>query len=543
MDENNRNGNQPNWTFYGQDSGTPPQNRPPQNYPHQNYPQQYQNAYQQQYGYQQQGQRYHDQQFGNLYQNSEHPDYWQRSHHPYQQSTQQTCNQQNYHQADWQTNQWQRYYQQPQPNRQYTHRQDTHQQGSMNYQYDNAYHEPWPYDQQHQPRIQQPYWGQYQQPYHEQTGAHPNRQQSDYGYDQEISNNSEQPQGQDVARLKHSTSQRQGGNGLNAQLGKIDDEEKRRNLFWDVLAAVCMFVVPLAPAGIYILWKKTALPAVTKWVASVIFGIFFLFWLFGGSSSSAPTKGATTNASQSGQSSGKTTEPSSNEQQSMAASTPPETDSQAATAESSSPYVSNSLSVGTYVVGQDLEIGKYNFSAIKGEGDFKIYKSYEDYEEDEYGLDSFLSYSMKTPSASVGLLNEDMYSGKIYNIRLAGGECITIDDSLCVAYEAATNMDNAFVWGPGIYVAGDDITPGKYSFSAESGTGEIVLYKSYEAFLSDEYGFDGIDSYRMKAEGADVGLMNEDVYTRTVSNLRILAGQCLIVKDGLDLTHSSSSLD
>lgn len=195
------------------------------------------------------------------------------------------------------------------------------------------------------------------------------------------------------------------------------------------------------------------------------------------------------------------------------------------------------LQTGTYVIGEDIDSGKYNFYASKGTGTLKIYKSYEDFKNDEYGFDAFREFDMLTDGASVGLLNEDVYTDTVYNIRLSDGWCIVIDKGLELKYKISEKQ-NVNILSVGIYIAGEDIDVGKYDFTAIGGSGSVKIYNSYNEYLEDKYGFDAFSDYDMKESSASVGMLNEDVYTESINNIRIDEGQCLIVEKGLKLEYS-----
>ena len=192
------------------------------------------------------------------------------------------------------------------------------------------------------------------------------------------------------------------------------------------------------------------------------------------------------------------------------------------------------MKTGTYVVGDDIDSGKYNFIAKKGTGTLYIYNSYEDYKSDEYGNDAFKDFNMMAEGASVGLLNEDVYTDKVSNIRLNDGQCIVVDKGLELYYGISENVSSNEI-NAGTYIVGEDITAGKYNFEAIKGSGSLSIYNTYDEYLDDEYGNDAFQSYDMKEENASVGLLNEDVYTDFVSNVKLEDGQCIYIEDGLKI--------
>lgn len=64
------------------------------------------------------------------------------------------------------------------------------------------------------------------------------------------------------------------------------ESKKKGNLGLDILIAILLFIMPLAPIGIIIMWvKKVPQSKGTRIAATVIFGFLFLFWLSGGTKS------------------------------------------------------------------------------------------------------------------------------------------------------------------------------------------------------------------------------------------------------------------
>lgn len=192
------------------------------------------------------------------------------------------------------------------------------------------------------------------------------------------------------------------------------------------------------------------------------------------------------------------------------------------------------LTSGIYIVGEDIINGKYDFNASKGTGNLKIYKSYEGYKDDEYGFDAFAEFDMLADGASVGLLNEDVYTDMVSNIRLSDGWCLVIDKGLEIQYQIGEATEGN-VLSVGTYIVGEDIDVGKYDFTAIRGSGSVKIYNSYDEYLEDEYGFDAFSDYDMKEANASVGMLNEDVYSESISNIRLEEGQCLVIEKGLKL--------
>lgn len=196
------------------------------------------------------------------------------------------------------------------------------------------------------------------------------------------------------------------------------------------------------------------------------------------------------------------------------------------------------LNSGTYIVGEDINSGKYNFEASKGTGTLYIYNSYEEYKNDEYGFEAFRNFDMLAEGASVGLLNEDVYTDSLYNIRIEDGQCLVVDKGLELYYEIAEYIVSDEL-GVGTYVIGEDIEAGKYDLFAIKGSGSVNVYNSYDEYANDQYGFEAFESYDMKEENASVGMLNEDVYTQSISNVRLEEGQCLVIEKGLKIKLSA----
>ena len=81
------------------------------------------------------------------------------------------------------------------------------------------------------------------------------------------------------------------------------------------------------------------------------------------------------------------------------------------------------LSAGVYVVGEDINAGKYDIIAIQGGSNVFIYSSYEEFYNDGYAKFGYI----------LGIEQDyDMYSEKASNIRLSNGEVLEIHSGLVV---------------------------------------------------------------------------------------------------------------
>lgn len=196
-----------------------------------------------------------------------------------------------------------------------------------------------------------------------------------------------------------------------------------------------------------------------------------------------------------------------------------------------------SLTAGTYIIGEDIDTGKYNFYAQSGNGSLKVYNSYEDYKNDEYGYDAFQEFDVLAEGASRGLLNKDVCTDKVMNIRLSDDQCLIIDKGLNLQYEFSEKITDSIL-PVGVYVISEDLDAGKYNFTAIKGTGSIKIYNSYEEYQQDEYGYDAFVDYDMREESASTGLLNEDVYSQLISNIRLEDNQCLVIDGGLAVEYT-----
>ncbi len=96
--------------------------------------------------------------------------------------------------------------------------------------------------------------------------------------------------------------------------------------------------------------------------------------------------------------------------------------------------IKNVLVPGIYIGGDNLDEGKYNLEAVAGSGEILIYNDYDSYLADDHGFDAVENYKVKAPQASVGMLNEDVYSNEVNNFRVEKDQVIVIKDGICLAY-------------------------------------------------------------------------------------------------------------
>lgn len=85
------------------------------------------------------------------------------------------------------------------------------------------------------------------------------------------------------------------------------------------------------------------------------------------------------------------------------------------------------LSAGVYVVGEDIEEGKYDIIALEGGANVFIYSSYDDFDKGGFPKSDYI---LGTGKIAEGF--EFMYSEKVSNIRLKNGEVLEIYSGLVV---------------------------------------------------------------------------------------------------------------
>lgn len=86
--------------------------------------------------------------------------------------------------------------------------------------------------------------------------------------------------------------------------------------------------------------------------------------------------------------------------------------------------------------------------------------------------------------------------------------------------------------GSGMYVVGEDIPDGKYDILTTSGAGTIYVYKSFESYDNDEiWG----KYFQVAAEGTRQIEKYSDMYSVSISNLRLTSGKCMVIESGLEV--------
>lgn len=95
---------------------------------------------------------------------------------------------------------------------------------------------------------------------------------------------------------------------------------------------------------------------------------------------------------------------------------------------------------------------------------------------------------------------------------------------------------------PGVYVVGEDIPSGKYSFSVISGVGEMKLYNSYDEYRNDS-GWDCFEDYSLASQkyidelNQETGEMMSALYSSTAGNVKLEDGMCISI-DSVVLEYS-----
>jgi hypothetical protein len=87
------------------------------------------------------------------------------------------------------------------------------------------------------------------------------------------------------------------------------------------------------------------------------------------------------------------------------------------------------LNAGVYISGDDFTHGKYQIDVLSGKRAISIYKSYEDYINDDKGYNHFEFYYVASPDL-IGA-NEGYNSSRL-TLRLDSGMCMIVDTGLTI---------------------------------------------------------------------------------------------------------------
>lgn len=86
--------------------------------------------------------------------------------------------------------------------------------------------------------------------------------------------------------------------------------------------------------------------------------------------------------------------------------------------------------------------------------------------------------------------------------------------------------------GSGLYVIGEDIAEGKYDIITTNGAGSIYIYDNFETYDNDDIW----DNYfHLAAEGTEYIEEHSDMFSVSISNLRLTSGKCMVVDSGLEV--------
>lgn len=86
------------------------------------------------------------------------------------------------------------------------------------------------------------------------------------------------------------------------------------------------------------------------------------------------------------------------------------------------------------------------------------------------------------------------------------------------------------ILNPGVYIAGEDIPAGKYSFHITDGAGTIETYGSYDSYKSNNYV--DCEYYEVASEAYKNNLSSDleslrDLYSSDIGNIPLQDGMCL----------------
>lgn len=96
------------------------------------------------------------------------------------------------------------------------------------------------------------------------------------------------------------------------------------------------------------------------------------------------------------------------------------------------------LAVGTWIVGEDINAGKYNLTCDEGSTVCYVYKSLDDKLNDEVWDEIYSASSQAFIDAVAETMPElteqlaSMYSTEVFNIYLTDGQCIEVEGSAAV---------------------------------------------------------------------------------------------------------------
>lgn len=92
------------------------------------------------------------------------------------------------------------------------------------------------------------------------------------------------------------------------------------------------------------------------------------------------------------------------------------------------------------------------------------------------------------------------------------------------------SFDDVGRLNPGVYIVGEDIAAGKYTFTVSDGVGVIDVYDSYDAYKNDDY--EHSEEYNVASKkykeslGSDMESLNA-LYSSEIGNLPLEDGMCV----------------
>lgn len=182
------------------------------------------------------------------------------------------------------------------------------------------------------------------------------------------------------------------------------------------------------------------------------------------------------------------------------------------------------LSTGTYVVGEDIQAGKYDISVLDGFGTIKIWESLDDYNNGGFRKENYYL------SASDG--------DTVSNARLYDGYCVVVDSGLDIFLtdkDAAPQKavqesqveepasSDAITLSAGYYIIGNDIPEGEYNLNAVHGNGAVSISNA----VGD------INTYLMAEEKSNLHKTLPGSYKVSLDEIQLTKGYSLIIADSL----------
>lgn len=96
------------------------------------------------------------------------------------------------------------------------------------------------------------------------------------------------------------------------------------------------------------------------------------------------------------------------------------------------------------------------------------------------------------------------------------------------------DFSSPFTLSSGIYVGGEDIPVGDYSFKVTTGLGTFSVYSSYDDYVDDEYSYK--NTYLLMDETSRNSMIEQgsgataNMYTPELGNIKVTDGLCISVE-------------